>query len=197
MRGGARVADFFCSAFTTSWRACLRIRPSATSRLVASRARTNATPCQKSAPTRSMTVSQETPNASDTPAIHAASKRSVAPRKCRPEASPCPTRLPTTPPAVCRSTPGDQCSVVSPQLAMSTMAKPATFTAVLARVLRSSFFRLRKMNQHHTPSMTGSRNAGRPNRKNRTSANQAPTGPIRLWTSTEPAAMEKPGSSGL
>ena len=44
MRGGTRVAAFFCSVFTASMRACLRSLPSATSRAVLERARSQSTP---------------------------------------------------------------------------------------------------------------------------------------------------------
>ncbi len=120
----------------------------------------------------------------------------VAPRKSRPEASRVPTSVPTTPPAVWRSTPGAQCKVVSPQLVSSTTTKPAIRTAVFMREPCSP--RPRRWSiQPHAPSITGNRNAGRPKMKNRTSASHAPIGPIRLWTTVELPVNEKPGSSGL
>ena len=151
---------------------------------------------QVSAPRRSMTVSQETPKASDRPAIQAASITSVAPRKSSPATRPPPTTLPTTPPAVCRSAPGCQCSVVSPQLATSTSTNPAMRTRVLARETPCVFMR-RCRPQHAAASTSGNRNAGRPKRKNSTSASHAPITPIRLRTGAELPVKENPGSSGL
>jgi len=146
---------------------------------------------------RSMMVSQDTPNASEAPAIQAAIRSSVAPRKLSPEASPVPTSFPTTPPALCRSGQPCQCNVTSPQLASSTRTKPPTRTAVLARDARSVFLRLRKTFQEAMPIITGKRNAGRPNRKNRTSAAHAPIGPMRLRMNPLPPVKENPGSSAL
>ena len=196
MRGGERAADFFCEISTASLRAWRRSRPSAASREEASRARSQPMPPQVSAPSRSMMVNQETPKASDSPAIQAAIMSSVAPRKFTPAASPLPTRAPTTPPALWRSAPGCQCRVVSAQLATSTSRKPAMRTAVLARELLSARMR-RCMPQQDSPSISGNRNAGRPKRKKSTSASQAPITPMRLWTGAALPVKEKPGSSGL
>ena len=69
-------------------------------------------------------------------------------------------------------------------------------TAVLARVLTS--VRMRRCRpQQASASMIGNRNAGRPNRKNSTSASQAPTTPMRLCTGVALPVKENPGSSGL
>ena len=143
-----------------------------------------------------MIVSQETPKASERPAIQAAIMRRVAPRKFRPAARLPPTTLPITPPALWRSGPGCQCNVVSAQLATSTSRNPATRTSVLAREVGSAFSR-RCSPTHTAPSTSGNRNAGRPNRKNSTSASHAPMSPMRLWMAEELPVKEKPGSSGL
>ncbi len=73
-----------------------------------------------------------------------------------PEASPCPTRPPTTPPAVCRRVPGVPVQRREPAARDQHHARSRrSATAVLARVQRSlSFLRLRKMRpapaaQHH------------------------------------------------
>ncbi len=143
-----------------------------------------------------MTVSQRHPKASDAPAIQAASSSSVAPRKSRPDARPRPTALPTTPPALCGSTPGAQCSVASAQLATSTSRNPAMRTAVLAREVLPAPDRRCSL-QHAAAEHHRNRKAGRPKRKKSTSASQAPTGPMRLWTGVALPVKENPGSSGL
>ncbi len=83
-------------------------------------------------------VSQETPKASDTPAIQAASMNNVAPRKLRLLARPVPMNWPTTPPADSRSVPALQWSVASPQLANNRSMNPPMRTAVFTRVRPSS-----------------------------------------------------------
>jgi hypothetical protein len=182
MRGLARAADFLCSTSTTSLRACLRVSPSATSRATARLALKRSIAFQNAAPVRSMMVSHETPKASEMPPIHAASISSVPPRKLKLDSMASPNSMPTTPPADCRSEPALQCSQASAQLAISTTTKPPTRSIELVRDAPSSAARRRSSVQHHAPSITGNRNAGQPNRKNSTSANQAPKRPIRLWT---------------
>jgi hypothetical protein len=103
-----------------------------------------------------MIVSQDTPNASEIPAIQPASSSSVAPRKLKPDAIPVPM-CPTTPPAVAGSVPEFQCSVARPQLATSSSVKPAMRTAVLKRVRPSSSGGWRNITKHATPSMSGNR----------------------------------------
>ncbi len=162
MRVGLRVAAFFCSVSTLTLRASRRPRPSAASRRAAIRARTQATAPQLQAPSRSMTVSQDTPSDSDAPAIQAARSSKVAPRNSRPDFKPLPTVSPTAPPAVCGIPASDQCSVASPQLATSSSTKPAMRTAVLAREACSTLRPLRNRLQVTTPIITGNRNEGRP-----------------------------------
>ena len=197
MRGGGRSADLLFSVSNASLRAWRRSRPSAASRRAAPRARALPMPAQVSAPRRSMIVSQETPKASDRPAIQAAIMTSVAPRKSSPVANPLPTRLPTTPPALWRSTPGCQCRVASPQLATSTSRNPASRTRALAREAGAGVFMRRCIPKAAAASTAGNRYAGRPKRKNSTSASHAPTTPMRLWIAAAVPVKEKPGSSGL
>ena len=196
IRGGARARDFFCRLSTASLRAWRRSRPSAASREELERARSQPMPAQVAAPRRSMIVNHDTPKASDRPAIQAAIISSVAPRKSSPAASPPPTTLPTTPPALWRSTPGCQWSVVSAQLATSTSRKPAMRTSALAREALTACSR-RCRPQQAAASTSGKRNAGRPKRKKSTSASQAPMTPMRLCTPEALPVKENPGSSGL
>ena len=182
MRGLTRVATRFSSTLAASTRAFLASRPTATSRAVLRRALIQPMAFQMPAPILSTMVSQDTPKASDTPAIQQASRTSVAPRKLRLAASPLPMNWPTTPPAVSRNAPALQCRVASPQLANSMSVKPPMRTAVLARVRPSSSSRCRNITKQATPSMMGNRYAGRPNRKNRMSDSHAPNGPMRLPT---------------
>jgi hypothetical protein len=128
-----------------STRAFFASTPTATSRATLRRARIRPMKFQIPAPIRSTMVSQETPKDSDTPAIQAASMKSVAPRKFMLAARPSPMNCPTTPPAVSRSAPALQCSVASPQLANSISVKPPIRTALLARVRPSSSSRWRNM----------------------------------------------------
>src|SRR6185312_3500748 len=72
--GGGRAAARFCSLTTVSRRAARRSLPTATSFALARRSLTQEIPAQHQPPSRSMTVNQETPKASDSPAIQAASK---------------------------------------------------------------------------------------------------------------------------
>src|SRR5882672_9973338 len=180
-----------------AWAGIGRLRTRSAAARDAERVRKRPIPAQASAPKRSMMVSQETPKASDRPAIQAAIITSVAPRKSSPATRPSPTTLPTTPPAVCRSAPGCQCSVVSPQLATSTSTNPAMRTRVLAREAAACAFMRRCRPQQAAPSTSGNRNAGRPKRKNSTSASHAPITPMRLCTGAELPVKENPGSSGL
>ena len=69
-------------------------------------------------------------------------------------------------------------------------------TSVLARELASDWMR-RCRPQAASASMSGNRNAGRPKRKNSTSASHAPTTPMRLCTGAALPVKENPGSSGL
>ena len=199
MRGGARGATFFCSvsAATASLRAWRRSRPSASSRELLQRVRNQLSPAQLAVPKRSIMVNHDTPKASDKPAIQAAIISKVAPRKSTPAARLPPTTLPTTPPAVWRMTPGCQWSVVRAQLATNTIRNPATRTRVFARDA-TSVFRRRCNPQQAAASTAGNRKAGRPKRKNSTSASQAPTTPMRLCTGALLLPVnEKPGSSAL
>ena len=94
MRGLTRAAAFFSSTLAASTRAFLASTPTATSRATLRRALIQPTPFQMPAPILSTMVSQDTPKASDTPAIHAASMNSVAPRKLRLVAEPVADELP-------------------------------------------------------------------------------------------------------
>jgi hypothetical protein len=138
MRGFTRVATRFSSTRAASTRAFLASTPTATSRATLRRARSQAMPPQMPAPMRSTMVSHDTPNASEMPAIQAASMNKVAPRKFMPDSRPLPM-CPTTPPALAGNAPASQCSVASPQLAISIRVKPAIRTAVLKRVRPSSW----------------------------------------------------------
>ena len=103
MRGGGRFATFFCSSRTTSWRACLRSCPEASSRRCSMRVRIQSIACRTPAPSRSMTSNQETPRNSATPASHSPSSSKVAPEKTQAMRScPAPPVRRATPPAVYR-----------------------------------------------------------------------------------------------
>ena len=116
IRGGGRLATFFCSSRTTSWRACLRSWPEASSRRCSTRVRAQSIAFRTPAPSWSMTSNQETPRNSATPASHNPRSSSVAPRKLKPCALPRPASSPSTPPALFGSEAPFQCSVARPQL---------------------------------------------------------------------------------
>ena len=153
---------------------------------------------RSSAPMRSMIVSHETPNASDSPAIQAASSNSVAPRNLQPDGETLPDQR------------ADDAAGGLPQRLRIPVQRgePAArdehqheaadaHGGVRARAAPRSFWRLRNSVQHDTPSITGNRNAGRPNRKNSTSAIQAPDRPDAVVDRPGSPVKEKPGSSGL
>ena len=88
---------------------------------------------------RSMIVSHDTPNASDTPAIQRGEQQQRGAEEAAvATARPLPDECPTTPPAVARQRARLQCSVARPQLAISISVKPPMRTAVLTRVRPSS-----------------------------------------------------------
>ena len=82
-------------------------------------------PPRRALPSRSMIVSQDTPKASDSPAIQAAISSSVAPRKLRPAASPLPTACRGRRRRVWRRLPGCSAASSSPQLADEHQHEPA------------------------------------------------------------------------
>ena len=131
----------------------LGFEPTATSRATLRRALIQPMAFQMPAPIRSTMVSQETPKASDTPAIQAVSMNSVAPRKFRPTRARCRRTARPRRPRSARSRPALQCSVASPQLANSISVKPPMRTAVLARVRPSSSSRCRNITKQATPSI--------------------------------------------
>jgi len=67
----------------------------------------------------------------------------------------------------------------------------------LAREAGAGVFMRRCIPKAAAASTAGSRYAGRPKRKNSTSASHAPTTPMRLWIAAAVPVKEKPGSSGL
>ncbi len=129
MRGAVRRV----SACNASLRVSRALRPALSSRRVNQVARSQCTPPQVQAPSRSMMVIQETPKAIATPAIHAASSSSVAPSRSSPDFRRSPVALPTTPPAPAGRCSGLQCSPVSAQLDTSTTTKPALRIAAFRR----------------------------------------------------------------
>ena len=144
-----------------------------------------------------MIVNHETPKASDRPAIHAAISSRVAPRKSSPAASPWPTmRAEDTAGALVQHS---GLPVQRRQCAARDEHQHEAGDAhggIGARDGLAADAPLHGV-QQASPSITGKRNAGRPKRKNSTSASQAPTTPMRLWTGPGPPVTEKPGSSGL
>ena len=127
-----------------------------------------------------MTVSHETWKASDSPAIQAAMQQQRRAEKLQPRRQPSAHEAPDH--AAGGLTQHARLPVQrrEPQLATSTSTKPATRTAVFMRETVTPCAR-RSSAQHGEPSISGNRNAGQPNRKNNTSASQAPTTPMRLW----------------
>ncbi len=137
------VADFFCSAFTTSERALLAFAPFCDfplgGELVAheadGRPELGADPVNDGEPrnpererhARHPHGQKQQRGAEEVQPVREVRAPRGCPRHRRRSGA---------------SRPGAQCSVVSPQLAISTIAKPAALTALLARVERSSFLRL-------------------------------------------------------
>ena len=143
-----RVATFFCfdlRGFDARLLA-LRRRPRRRARCCGARLN-QPMPFQMPAPMRSMIVSQETPNASDTPAIHAASSNSVAPRKFRPAGEPAADELPDDAARGLRAACPDPSAASRGRSSRSACsAKPPMRTAVLTRVRPSSSVALA---EHH------------------------------------------------
>ncbi len=133
MRGAVRVAARLREACTATLRSNLAVRPASRARAVTLRSRSQRTALQASWPSRSITVSHDSPNASAAPTIHAASNSSVAPSRSSPESSHPPMALPTMPPAPSGKLPGCQCSPASAQLAIISARKPAVRTAEFRR----------------------------------------------------------------
>ena len=157
-RLGARGDALFLPTLAASTRAFLASTPTATSRATLRRALIQPMPFQMPAPILSTMVSQDTPNASDTPAIQAASMNSVAPRKLRLSASPVADELPDhAARGLAQACPAFQCRVARPQLANNMSVKPPMRTAVLTRVRPSSSSRCRNITKQATPSMIGNR----------------------------------------
>jgi hypothetical protein len=77
-----------------------------------------------------MTTSHDTPKASAIPAMFAANNDKVAPKKLKLSRIHAPNMLPTTPPALCRKTPGGDGNAAIAQLAASSNTKPPARTNV-------------------------------------------------------------------
>src|SRR5438132_9972324 len=148
------------------------------------------------APTRSITLSHDTPNSSEQPIANAASNSSVAPLKPNARASASPIESPNAPPGASGSTAGSFHNRIASMAALdnSTSANPnAASPGGCSRTRSGSAIRRKPATRSMTPPPTH-HHADNPNKYRRRSESQAPTTPPRLAIVSLFPVNEKPGS---